>query len=261
LVIHGLTGCEDSFYVRRSAVELLRRGHPVARVNLRGAGPSRRKSRFQYHAGRSEDLHHLLVGLLDEVPDLARADVVLIGYSLGGNLAIKYLAEDWPQPARLVAGVSVSAPIDLKATQQRIMQPRNRVYHAYLLSRMKAESSAPPADLTAEERVALREAQSVYEFDDRFVAPRNGFRDAEDYYGRCSGASKLNDVRTPLLVIAAEDDPWIPITSYRDIDWSANAHLTPLIAKGGGHVGFHARDSRVPWHDRCITRYLKHLGI
>jgi predicted alpha/beta-fold hydrolase len=126
---------------------------------------------------------------------------------------------------------------------------------------MKVESLAAPAELTAEERRAVREAQSVYEFDDRFVAPRNGYGNAEDYYARCSGASKLASVDTPLLVIAAEDDPWIPIACYRRVDWSSNASLTPLIASGGGHVGFHASDSRIPWHDRCIARYLDHLGV
>ncbi|MDX1711369.1 MAG: alpha/beta fold hydrolase, partial [Rhodovibrionaceae bacterium] len=125
VLIHGLTGCEDSFYIRRSAREALRRGHPVLRVNLRGAGPSRRKSCYQYHAGRTEDLHDLLKGVSLREPDSVAAGAVLVGYSLGGNLVIKYLAEDWERPVDIRAAVSISAPIDLKATQRRIMQPRN----------------------------------------------------------------------------------------------------------------------------------------
>lgn len=261
VLIHGLTGCEDSFYIRRSAAEFLRRGYSVARINLRGAGPSRRRSRYQYHAGRSEDLHHLLTGLCQQVPGVSETGLVMTGYSLGGNLLIKYLSEDWSHPAKVVAAVSISAPIDLWAAQQRIMQPRNRFYHAYLLNRMKFESRAGAAELSQAERRAIRKAQSVFEFDDLFVAPRNGFRDANDYYSCCSGASRLASVRTPLLVVAATDDPWIPVDCYHRVDWSANPRLTPLIAVGGGHLGFHSKDSSIPWHDRCMARFLDSLGV
>ncbi|HEX7006418.1 MAG TPA: alpha/beta fold hydrolase, partial [Alphaproteobacteria bacterium] len=177
LLIHGLTGCEDSIYMRGSARFWLSRGHPVLRLNLRGAGPSRPTCREQYHAGRTDDLRRVLTAL---DPALLSHGLVLVGNSLGANMLLKYLGEEGAAAPRRAA-ISVSAPIDLAATAEAFHRPRNRVYLHYLLSRMKAESLAPAAALDRKERMAILGARTVRAFDDRFVAPRNGFAGADDY--------------------------------------------------------------------------------
>src|SRR5262249_35882357 len=135
ILVHGITGCERSSYVRVTTMHLLGRGYPVLRLNLRGAGPSRAHCREGYHAGRSEDLEHVFAGL---PPSALSSGAVLVGYSLGGNILLKFLAERGHRhPVR--AAVSISAPIDLALTQRRIMERRNRVYHSYLLNRIKKE--------------------------------------------------------------------------------------------------------------------------
>ncbi len=258
-LIHGLTGCQDSAYIRQSAAAFLAAGYAVVRLNLRGAGPSRPLCRFHYHAGRSDDLRDALAGLGRLRPELVASGVFLVGYSLGGNMLIKLLAEAadrWPpQLPAILAAASVSAPIDLKGTQVRMMRPRNWLYHRYLLRRMREESLAPAAEVTKEERRAARLARSVYEFDDRFVAPRNGFGDAETYYRVNSGLRFLGRVRVPMLLVHALDDPWIPARAYLDYPWRDNPALLPLIARRGGHVGFHGRGSAMPWHDRAALRF------
>lgn len=256
ILIHGLTGCEDSRYMLTSARYLLDRGHPVLRLNLRGAGSSRPHCRLQYHAGRSEDLRDVL-GHLDG--RLAAGGIVVVGYSLGGNLLLKYLGEQGRR-APLLGAVSISAPIDLKAAQQRFMARRNRRYHDHILARMKEGIAAPVSALNDEELKGLAGIASVYEFDDRLVAPRNGFAGADDYYARCSALAFLTEVRVPTLLICARNDPWIPDQAYRDFDWSSNARLVPLLPRGGGHVGFHGIGSRVPWHDRCIARFIEQVA-
>jgi len=248
ILIHGLTGCAESSYILASARHLLDRGHLVLRLNLRGAGPSRQRCRLRYHAGRSEDLR-TVVGRLDG--RLAADGIVIVGYSLGGNMLLKYLGEQGRR-APLLGAVSVSAPIDLRATQRRFMQPRNRRYHDHILARMK-EEAAPLSN-------GLAAVASVYEFDDRIVAPANGFAGAEDYYARCSANGFLKEIRVPTLVIHARNDPWIPAASYLAVDWSANPRLTPLLPRGGGHVGFHGIGSRAPWHDRCISLFVDRLA-
>ena len=110
-----------------------------------------------------------------------------MGSSLGANMIAKFLAES-RQDFPLRAAVLISAPIDLKAAQVRIMQPRNALYHRYLLDRMKRECLAGPARLAAGEKEAIAGSRSIYAFDDLFVAPRGGFDGAEDYYARCSAA-------------------------------------------------------------------------
>jgi predicted alpha/beta-fold hydrolase len=255
VLIHGLTGCENSSYIRASARHLLRLGYPVLRLNLRGAGPSGPLCRFRYHAGRSEDLRDALAALEQLEPGLLAGGLLLVGYSLGANMLLKFLAEYRPDfPLR--AAAAISAPIDLKAAQVRLMAPRNALYHRYLLARMKAETRSGAA-LSAVERSAVARARSVYQFDDGFVAPAGGFADAEDYYRRCSAGRFLASVAVPTLVVHARDDPWIPAAAYDVIDWRANPRLVPLLPTAGGHVGFHGRGARTAWHDHCIGRFVE----
>ncbi|MDA0703269.1 MAG: alpha/beta fold hydrolase [Proteobacteria bacterium] len=248
VLIHGLTGSEDSAYILESAHHLLAEGWPVLRFNLRGAGPSRAHCRWQYHAGRSEDLADALAGLPE---DALGQGVVAIGYSLGGAMLAKYLAEQGAAgPVR--AAVMVSSPIDLTAAAHRFLAPRNTVYHLAMLAWMKREALAGPA--TEAERAAVREARTLVEFDDRFSAPRNGFAGVADYYERCKAVRFLGAVRVPALALHARDDPWVPAAAYEAFDWAENRHLTLGLSNGGGHVGFHGQGG--PWHDRAIRSFL-----
>ena len=256
ILIHGLTGDEDSSYMVVTAGHLLGLGHPVMRLNLRGAGPSRPRCRFQYHAGRSEDLRQVLMQLDGR---LASQGILLVAYSLGANMLLKYLGEQGRR-APVLGAVSVSAPIDLKATQIRFMQRRNRAYHDSILGRMKAEIAAPNSTITPEQRADLANISTVYDFDDRLVAPANGFAGADDYYARSAAQGFMKEIKVPTLIIHARNDPWILPGAYLSFDWKANPKLTPLLPRGGGHVGFHGVGSSVPWHDRCIAEFLRRLG-
>ena len=250
-LVHGLTGCEDSHYILTSARHLLGLGYPVLRLNLRGAGPSRPLCRLQYHAGRSEDLRDALDAL---EPGLTAAGLILVGYSLGGNMLAKFLAEfgrDFP----LRAAALVSAPLDLKETQLYMAKPRNWIYQYALLRRMKIEAQAGAAELTDAERQAIRAARTELQFDEGFAAKRAGFQDAETYYAHSSAQAYLASVPCPTLVLHAKDDPWIPIGAYERFDWAGNPNLTLLLSDNGGHLGFHQRGPLTPWHDACLARY------
>jgi predicted alpha/beta-fold hydrolase len=253
VLVHGLSGCEDSHYMLNSASHLLTLGFPVLRLNLRGAGPSRLYCRFQYHAGRSEDFADALAALPAE---LKAAGAVAIGYSLGANMLLKFLGERGSE-APLKAAVAVSAPVDLAATARHMMRRRNMIYQGYLLRAMRAESLASPAELSAAERAAIHAARSIWAFDHGFSAPRNGFRGAEDYYERNAARRYMDGIAVPTLVIHSLDDPWIPGAPYLAYDWRRNPSLVPLLSPRGGHVGFQGRqDRRVPWHDLCAAQFL-----
>lgn len=256
VLIHGLTGCSTGTYMLVSAGHLLQLGYPVLRLNLRGAGPARRLCRQQYHAGRSEDLRDALAAL---PPALAARGIVAVGYSLGANMLLKYMGEQGGDgPVR--AAAAISAPIDLAAASRRLRAPRNRVYHGWLLRRMQEEALAGDGFSPAEREV-VRRARSVYEFDERLVAPRNGFTGADDYYARCSAIRFLPRIAVPTLVIHALDDPWIPGATYRAVAWAENRHLVPLLPARGGHVGFHGVGTRLPWHDQCLALFLSGTAI
>jgi uncharacterized protein len=251
ILIHGLSGSEDSINMLRSAASLLAEGYPVLRLNLRGAGPSRALSRFQYHAGRSQDLEMALAAL---PKDLLANGAAAVGFSLGGNMLLKFLGERGrAQPFR--AAVSVSAPIDLFACSRRMQRWRNLGYQAYLMSLMRAEALAHQSELSARERRALLDARTILDFDQNFTAPRNGFADAEDYYAKNAAAQFLDGIRVPTLVLYAQDDPWVPSGSYLAQEWKKNPWLVPVFPERGGHVGFHGTDGRISWHDAAIVRF------
>jgi predicted alpha/beta-fold hydrolase len=240
LLLHGLTGDQDSSYMRVTAREMLKGFYPVLRLNWRGAGPTLGKTKSFYHAGRTDDLV-AVIGSMDGT--LAANGLIAIGYSLGANVLLKYLAERGGL-SHLRAAVAVSPPIDLHATQQRVAEYRNRRYHLYLLTRMREERPCP-ADVV-----------SILDFDNRVVAPTHGFRDALDYYAQCSAGPRLGSIRTPTLVIHAADDPWIPSRTFREIAWGQFKNVRLLLPWSGGHVGFHAFGLKRPWHDEVALRFL-----
>jgi uncharacterized protein len=249
LLIHGISGCETSCYIVLAAAYFLARGYPVLRVNQRGAGPSRRLCREQYHAGRTEDL----AGLLDQLdPRLTRNGVLPIGFSLGGNLLLKYLGEVGSNgPVRRAA--TVSAPIDLAHSCRSLMRWRNLLYHRYILAHLKRNCTAPGAELSERERKAILGAGSLWELDEGFTAPRHGYASAEDFYGANSSQNFLGGIRAPTLLIHAQDDPFVPAEPYLSRKWSGEPHLTPLLPKSGGHLGFH--DLTGVWHLRQIETF------
>ncbi|MFV3130176.1 YheT family hydrolase [Niveispirillum sp. KHB5.9] len=253
VLLHGLTGSEDSFYVRATTRLLLGRGHPVLRLNLRGAGSSASLCSRRYHAGRTGDVRAVLAGLS---PDLTANGVILVGWSLGGNCTLKFLGEgDFPVP--VLAGAAISAPIDLAASSRLFGARPNRLYHNRLLGQMKADMQANRALVGDRWADAALSAIDLWDFDDKVVAPWNGWADAPEYYRVNSALAFLLRIQVPTLVVHALDDPWIPPAAYRDFPWSANPRLHPAISRCGGHVGFHGADGI--WSDRCLDLFLSRL--
>ena len=252
VLIHGLTGCEDSSYIRRTAQFHLMRGRRVLRLNLRGAGPEHKRTKGYYHGGCASDVQDVLAHIAGQ--RLAKATFV-IGYSLGGNILLNLLAE-LNSNSTLVGAAAVSAPIEPAAACRQLMKTRNALYHRWLLRRMKAEVITV-ATLSDEERRAIENAQTVFEFDDRWVAPRNGFKDAQDYYQQTASHRKFESIRVPTLLLHARNDPWIPAEPYYRAAYPASGSVEAIVAESGGHVGFHERGQRETWHDRKIETFLK----
>lgn len=251
VLVHGLTGCEDSTYVRETARVQLLRGRRVLRLNLRGAGPSARTARGYYHAGCYGDLLDVFAAL---EPHRAGQRVVIIGYSLGGNVVLNLLGR--PESREIVdAAATVSAPIVPMEASKRIMAVRNVLYQRFLLKRMKSDVLSA-ADLTPQERAVIEDASSVYAFDDQFVAPRNGFVDAPDYYGQTAGLQFVPAIAQPTLLLHAADDPWIPHEAYLEAARLAPGHVDVVVTSTGGHVGFHERGRDETWHDHRIDRFI-----
>ena len=250
ILVHGLTGCEDSFHIRNSAAHFLSRGWPVLRVNLRGAGPGAACASAMYNAGLSDDFRALLRGL----PTAATGNgVVAMGVSLGANMLLKYAGEEG-NAAGLRGLVSVSAPVDLQAAQRRIEARRNGWYHRKLLRDMLHGIRRFDGMRHLAEAQPIRR---IYEFDDRVVAGWYGYDGADHYYAENSAARFVGGIRILTLMLHARDDPWIPAASYEALPAVEAVELR--LSSGGGHVGFHGAGSTVAWHDRCAEIFFSRL--
>ena len=203
VLIHGFTGCADSAYVLASSRHLLENGYPILRLNLRGAGPSRQACRELYHAGRSDDLRRLV----GDIPKrLSQNGMAAMGFSLGGNMLLKYLGEQG-ESARFDAAISVSAPIDLALATARVAAARNWIYHRWLVANTKRDWLSGPSILDDRQLEIVRQSRSIRGLDNDVVAPLNGFADADDYYKQCSAEQFLGAIKVPSLILHAANDP------------------------------------------------------
>lgn len=253
ILVHGLTGCEGSSYMFETTRSFLRLGYPVMRLNLRGAGPSRATCRGSYCGGSGDNVAAVLSALDIEE---ARRGVVLIGFSLGGTVMLHCLARHACAVAPICA-VTVSTPLDLGAVIRRLMRPRNVLYHRWLLARMKGAVVGGASEISPRQQKAVLAARSIREFDNAFTAPHHGFADCDDYYTRCSVTGLLDRIDTPLLLLHARNDPWIPAGPYEDIGRGTPPNVTLVLTDNGGHVGFHGRRGATPWYNTVIQAYLE----
>lgn len=226
LLVHGLGGCSDSPYVVRMAAAAIDAGHPVVRMNLRGAD---RRGADIYHAGLTADVRAAL-----DSPELAGRTRAVIGFSLGGHVSLRLAAE---RPDGLAAVCSICAPLDLAAGADHIDRSRSWVYRRHLFRGLREiHAGAHQRGRHAVSPRAARRIATLREWDDRIVAARFGFDGAADYYARMSAGPVLNDIECPALIAWAPGDPMVPPGVARpaaSIDSVESLRLAP-----GGHVGF-----------------------
>lgn len=234
VLVHGLAGTEADTCVREAAADLLRRGFPVLRLNLRGSAPSRPRSTSHYHLGRSEDLSHALAAL---PPALTGRGILVAGWSLGGALAILLLARD-PSPA-LLGGAAISAPLQPEVAHATI--DADPVLGRALLALYRREILAvvPARDLPQPLRDRAMAARGLREIESQVTAPRFGYPSYEVFAEVNRPAAVLPALRRPLLILQAADDPLVPPDVLDGIAWSQCPAVLPLLVAGGGHCGFY----------------------
>lgn len=248
LLVHGLEGSSDGGYMRSLAHAALGRGYAAHRFNIRGCGGTERLANTLYHSGLTGDLRFVLDRLRREAP------VLLVGFSLGGNMSLKLAGELGEQGPELLAGVcAVSAPIDLLASVRRIGEPRNWLYERRFVRRMQQRLRVRHGHMPERFPTAgLDRIRTVFEFDDRFTAPHFGFRDAVHYYTTQSSNQYLERIRVPTLLIWAKDDPMIPSSVYDHPAVRSNPCIRAIPVGHGGHLGFLARRGPRFWVDHVI---------
>ncbi len=263
LVLHGLTGSSNSLYALGLQQALAAQGWASAALNWRGCSGEPNLLPRGYHSGASEDLAETVRHLRAQRP---MAPLYAVGYSLGGNVLLKYLGESGAD-SQLQGAVAVSVPFRLDQCADRIGLGFSRIYQAHFMREMIAYvkdkqrlfSHQGQADrLSILEKLGpLDGMRTFWEFDGRITAPLHGYADAQDYYKRASSRYFLGRIETPTLIIQAADDPFVFSHSVPDASELSTSTELELHAHGG-HVGFVAGSPRRPIYylERRIPQWL-----
>lgn len=252
ILSHGLEADSSAPYIQGMAAALKSRGWDVLAWNYRGcSGESNRLLPF-YHSGASHDLHEVVSHALAAHP-ASRID--LVGFSLGGNMTLKYLGER-EVPARVHRAVAFSVPCDLASSSVRLASRSNRIYMDRFLRslRDKLVEKQPrfPAQIDLN---GISRIRNFKQFDDRFTAPLHGFRDAEDYWERASSRPFLGRITVPALLVNAANDPFLGSGCFPREEARASETFHLEVPEDGGHVGFLSAE-RDYWSERRALEFL-----
>ena len=264
LVLHGLEGTIQSHYLLGILAQARRQGWAADALIFRTCNGEVTRSRRLYHSGETTDLDFV-------IERLVRANrgqpLALAGFSLGGNVLLKWLGErgdDLPPEVRSAAAVSV--PFDLERGARFIERGFSRVYTRHFLRTLRSKARAKLArDPDLFDGSALERAETLFAFDDAVTAPVHGFTGARDYYRRSSSIAFLPRIRRPTLLLSAYDDPFLPSDVLHEVAAlaEANACITAEFHQRGGHVGFISGIR--PWSPRYyaedrVLNFLREAG-
>ncbi len=259
LVLHGLEGCSRSHYVRGLAATLHAMGWRVVAMHHRGCSGEPNRLPRTYHSGETGDLSRVVRELRRREPDVP---LCAAGYSLGGNVLLKWLGERGAS-AEVDAAVAVSVPMLLDVAAERLTRGLSRFYQWYLLRLMRrklvakfSEWEEPPIDLSRH-----RSWRTMNAFDDAVTAPLHGFRDAQDYYRRSSARRFLAGIAVPTLILHARDDPLMS-EAVIPAPGELSESTTLELCENGGHVGFIGGASPAEadyWLERRIPEFVTGL--
>lgn len=246
LILHGLEGTERSHYIGGMLGEAARRGWGADVLLFRSCGSEPNRLPRFYHSGETLDLA-FAVDLL--VRENAQSDFALVGFSLGGNVLLKWLGEIGATiPAGIRAAAAVSVPFDLSRSADRIGSGLSRIYERHFLRSLVRKARAKQRYFPDHHAFGrIDDALTLRGFDDAVTAPLHGFENAEDYYSRSSAIGFLHAIRLPTMLLSAVDDPFLPADVLTAVAGIArkNDALTVEFPRHGGHVGFVS--GALPW--------------
>jgi predicted alpha/beta-fold hydrolase len=259
LLLHGLEGSAYSLHTQGLAHLVVRAGWRAIVLNFRSCardpGDIKRRLRNRrprlYHSGETGDLDFVVRALAAREPG---APITAIGFSLGGNVLLKWLGENAPRgrAAGIAAAAVISVPYDLAAASRFLERPAGRIYAYHFLRRLRPKAldvlDRFPAETAHLDAERIRGARTFAEFDRHVTAPLHGFASAEDYYDRSSSLPYLGRIRVPTLCISAEDDPFFPGAALTAARAAAAPEVRFEVTPWGGHTGFVS--GPWPWRPR-----------
>ena len=256
VLVHGLEGSSESRYILGVSARAWAAGFNVVRMNMRNCGGTDALTPTLYHSGLSGDVGAVISHFTNKF-GLER--VALVGYSMGGNLAMKFAGE-WGNRAPLAAVAAVCPAVDLAPGSDALHEQANRLYEIRflrgLMRRFHLKAALFPDRYEAGDIGPVR---SLREFDDKIVARYCNFRDADDYYYRSAAARVVDGIAVPTLVLYAADDPFVRILPETRAHLHANPHIDFVETAHGGHCAFLSQDrgDEIHWAEATVIRYLQ----
>ncbi len=233
IIQHGLEGNSTRPYVLGMVRAFLSDHYDVCAWNFRGCGEEMNRQPIFYHSGATYDLETIVSRFKDHYED-----ITLVGFSLGGNLTLKYLGEK-ARPEQIKRSVVISTPLDLASGSDNLARPNCYIYESRFLRLLGAKIRAKAAIMPEKIDVSLlAKIRTLRDFDEYYTGPLHGFKGAEDYYQACSSGNFLEGIKVPTLILNALNDPFLTAES---LDHRLTAHLEQVFfetTNTGGHVGF-----------------------
>ncbi|MDX1421322.1 MAG: alpha/beta fold hydrolase [Rubricoccaceae bacterium] len=259
IISHGLEGSSERAYVRGMVRAFTQGGWDALAWNLRGCGGTPNRLFQTYHSGATGDLDAVIEHALAR----GYPTVALVGFSLGGNLTLKYLGERGKDaPARVVGAAAFSVPCDLASSAEQLARPENAMYMRRFMLSLNAKLADKQARFPDQlPGLDVSTLKTFVDFDGAYTAPAHGFSSAEDYWRRASSRPFLPAIRRPTLLVNAQDDPFLAPPCFPIDEARANPDLHLLMPRWGGHVGFMAARREDPyWSERVATAFLTRLA-
>lgn len=253
VLLHGLEGSSRAGYIVGISHVFQTRGWDTIAVNFRGCGGDPNRSLASYHSGFTTDLIQIM-----KQADAEYSELALIGFSLGGNVVLKYLGESAGIiPSSLNRAAAISVPVDLESSAQELEKLANILYTRRFLKSLKQKSAARLVRFPgAIDPGRVAASRTLRQFDDAVTAPVNGFKDSSDYYTRCSSRRLIDKIQVSTLILNAQDDPFLGSACYPVRECRANPACILLAPRFGGHVGFFQPGKSRTWAEAVTERFI-----
>ncbi len=256
IISHGLEGNTQRSYIKGMARAGYGNAYDILAWNYRGCSEELNKTLRFYHSGATDDL----AVVIDHAQHTGKyREIYLVGFSLGGNLTLKYLGEERERPEILKKAITFSVPLDLRASCAKISQPSNWIYSQRFLKSLRKKVISKSRLMKGLDIKRLERVRTLREFDDHFTGPIHGFKDALDYYHQCSAIRFVQSVKLPTLVINAANDPFLSPECYPHQLLKQHPHVTFESPHHGGHVGFtQINKNGLYWSEERAISFFKH---
>lgn len=235
LLVHGMCGSSESSYMQRISAKLTERGIRTFRLDLRGCGAGMGLSRLPYHGGQSDDLQVTAELIQQLAPG---SEIMATGFSLGGNILLKWLGERADiMPQQVSRAMAVNPPLNLEACTDHVRMVAGGLYDRHFARLLCRQAQGfPHSHKQAPLSQMPRRPRRIIDFDDSFTAPIAGYASAREYYRASSAEPVIPKINVPTLILSAKDDPLIPRQVLERINRPDCVSLH--IAEGGGHLGY-----------------------